>query len=740
MINKKYGLSVSILTIAIICGSFTLPATSATKKKKKSTVTTACIACLNAFDAESLQFTIDPDKCPKRIAKCYKANQTNKCEGIIEECIQYNCKTAGSCGDEVGNRNLFAGCLKAVNQVLPYQCASYIAGYASSKAEEVKALQTAQENALKQKQLEVQKAEQEAKTAAENAKIKAAKLAADAETKKAQIAADNEIKLAQEKAKLEQQARDAEIARQKKEAQEARNNKPNVKYNNLLNDVKQSITSAKNYTTKAYNLLGITKTDDKQSNGSAIFFPPQIIEVPGIMASTDAKTRSLVNSSRYKSEQRFVCTRDTKENFIKNELNNVYNTIKKSRDNLANGIADIEAINADDETTDSISESKINTLYLAQNKLTEIMETVEGYTTTLKTSCETRCAGLSSFNPATTMASSSKIEFDENGNIIEEKKKEDNTAYSCKDLDKDTTAQTGFPAFFTGSNSGMSDMVGGIGKKVAELTKRNTEAVLFTDKLLDETLIAVQSGKFDDSMTDYPAIDSCVQYMVLDIAQYTSCTSNVLGQQLTALSTNKSNSNIKTELRNSINTILKTITSPNYKDSLEDEKVYCQNLTTGDDLFNKNNNNVTGNNITANNLNDYNDFNTCALSITNALNKVKDKKGKTGMSNFQIATANKENNLIYLSNGDMFTPTDFAKKKLGWKNATCTMVITSSSGNNSMPIMTSNGQVIQLSNSNTGIDMLLSGLQCDCGNGKYNNPNFQKLNSGNYSSDCSKEQ
>lgn len=708
MINKKYGLGVSILTIAIICGSFTLPATSATKKKKKSTVTTACVACLNAFDAESLQFTIDPDKCPKRIAKCYKANQTNKCEGIIEECIQYNCKTAGSCGDEVGNRNLFAGCLKAVNQVLPYQCASYIAGYASSKAEEVKALQTAQENALKQKQLEVQKAEQEAKIAAENAKIKVQEIVSDTDTKKLQIANDNDIKLEQEKYKLEQQAKDAELARQKKEFQEARNNKPNVKYNNLLNDVKQSITSAKNYTTKAYNLLGITKTDDKQSNGSAIFFPPQIIEVPGIMASTDAKTRSLVNSSRYKSEQRFVCTRDTKENFIKNELNNVYNTIKKSRDNLANGIADIEAVNADDETTDSISETKINTLYLAQNKLTEIMETVEGYTTTLKTSCETRCAGLSSFNPATTMISSSKIEFDENGNIIEEKKKEDNTAYSCKDLDKDTTAQTGFPAFFTGSNSGMSDMIGGIGKKVAELTKRNTEAVLFTDKLLDETLIAVQSGKFDDSMTDYPAIDSCVQYMVLDIASYTNCISNVLGQQLTTLANNKRNQSVIKELNTSINTVLKTIQSPTYAKKLKDSEVYCSGNNNGTKLFNcKEDGTCTTNSITAN-FSEFDDFNICILSITNALNEAKKEKNETGKSNFYIT--NVGDNYIYVD-GQGLDATSFAKNKLGWSTADkCNISIAKRE--------TEYDRMSGAVYSQSSIDIDNSVLSCECSNGE----------------------
>ena len=40
-------------------------------------------------------------------------------------------------------------------------------------------------------------------------------------------------------------------------------------------------------------------------------------------------------------------------------------------------------------------------LRTAENKLTEIMETVEGYTSNLKTSCETRCEGMSSMSNMT---------------------------------------------------------------------------------------------------------------------------------------------------------------------------------------------------------------------------------------------------------------------------------------------------------------------------------------------------
>ena len=746
--KKKHYLGLNMLLIAVICGSFAVSSNSqAAKKKKKSssssTVTNACVACLNSFSAEKLDFTIDPEKCPKRLAKCFKSSQANKCEGIIQDCIAANC-TSGACSNEIGNRSLFAGCLKAVNQVLPYQCASYIAGYASSKAQEELSKAQAQTAMIEQKKLEVQRAEQDAKKAQAQAEEKAKLAQADAEVKKKQIEEDNKIKLEQEKAKLEQQAKDAELARQKREAQEAKNNKPKVKYNNLLNEVKQSITSAKTYTTKAYNLLGITKTNDKQTNGSVIFFPPQIITVSSVTAGTDAKSRSLVNSSRYKTEQNFVCTKDTKENFIKNELNNVYNTIKKSRDKLETGIAEIEATNADDEATGTISESKVNTLYQAQNKLTEIMETVDGYITKLKTNCETRCEGMSSMSTASLSSSYSPIEYDENGNIIEDKPKEDTNAYSCKELEEEATSdKNDIATLLSGSKGGTSTMLGGIGKKVTELTKRNTEAVLFTDRLLDETLIAVQSGKFDGTSSDYPAIDSCTQYMVLDIAQYTNCASNVLGQQLTALSVNKENENIKEELNSSIKKIIKTLQSPNYADTLENNTyIYCNEKQS---LFNedKDNGDYIPNNFEPSTLTDYNDFHTCVLSITNALNKAKKSKTETGKFNFQIATAedNDGNQKIILTDGSVMTPKEFAENKLKWTVSSCNIEIRKSENSNGIVAIPTATGFVQLGGNSANIDMYRSTLFCSCGFDKGDREiTFQKINLGNAGKDCIEKQ
>ena len=739
MPNKRCNFNIKLLLIAVMCGSFMLPSQSdAAKKKKKSTstptITNACIACLNSFDPETLKFSIDEEKCIKRIPKCFKKDLSSQCEVAIQECIQYNCSTAGSCADEMGNRALFAGCLKATNQVLPYQCANYIAGYASSKAAEVKAVADAQQLSLKEKQEATKAAAAAAEKAKADAEIKAKQIEKEAEAKAKQIEGENERKLAETQSKLKLKEEEARIAREKKEALEAKNNKPNVKYNNLLNAVKQDISTAKNYTNKAYNLLGITKTDKSTASnqGSAIFFAPQVINIPGIMAGSDAKTRALVNASRYKSDQNFVCTKNTKENIIRNELNNVYNTIKKSRDNLSNGISEIEATNADDEAVGTISESKVNTLYMAQNKLTEIMETIEGYTSQLKTSCETRCEGMSSMPSTTSSISSTPIQFDENGNIIEEKKKTDDNTYSCKDFENDNSSQnTSIAALFTGNTSSTADMFGGIGKKVTELTKRNTQAVLETDKLLDEALIAAQNGKFGESVSDYPAIDSCTQYMVLDIAQYTNCASNVLGQQFTALSSNKENEKIKEELNKSIDKIIKTLGSPNYAKKLENIEIYCpkKNTTTATD--DNNNHNKISADFNYSYLYDYDALYTCISSLTNALNEAKKEKTTTGNSNFQIVDY--ANGAIILHDGTSWDPTSFAINKLGWEDVSSCSVIAE----------TKKSQISTLSGSQTidsgEINMARSILSCTCDTKTVNKKNFQQLNFSNAGESCNEK-
>ena len=711
MILKKRNIF-KFTIIALICAIVSIPSNSApskkkNNKKKSSGPSASCLACLAAFDAQKLEFTMDAEKCTKIVANCDKKNRTSQCENVILDCIDYNCTTEGSCSDEMANRSLFYGCLKATNQFLPYQCASYIAGFASSKASEVQSAQQTKRDAIAAQEAAAKKAQAEAEKAAANAETEKERIRQEAENKRKELENQNAIKLEQEKARLAEEAKLAELTRQAKLEEQKRNSQPNVKYNNLLSQVKKDISTAKTYSNKAYNLLGMKKTEDSQQNGNPLFFPPQIIEMEGISYSNDAKTKALVNGSKYKDSKKFVCTKDTKESFIKTELNNIYNILSKSKDALINGTSELEAINADETSSNTISESKITTLYQAQNKLTEILQTVDTYRNELSTSCETRCAGFSSFNPTST-SSSGPLQFDENGNIIENKKETKSDEYTCKDFETSTSNQMDFASMMMGQSTSMSDMVGGIGKKVSELTQRVTRAVLEVDKLLDETEIAVQSGKFGDEGGDYPAIDTCIQYMVLDIASYTSCVQNVLGQQLLAYSKNKNNSTIQNELEKTINTALTNLRSPNYNE-IKDKTLDCGNVRL--------NNDTTG----TYKITDFDTTQNCILSITNVLNKAVELKDKTGNSAFQVYGFSGNN--VILIDGTSYDADTFAENKLKWKNPTnCRLTKTENK-------VTSNTFGTQTTQS--VLDEMASTITCTC-NGQTAVANIRQLNYGTY--------
>lgn len=729
MILKKRNIF-KLTIIAIICGILSVPTNSAPSKKKntkkkKSTPSASCLACLAAFDDQKLEFTMDAAKCTKIVANCDKTNRTSQCENLILDCIDYNCTTDGSCADEMSNRSLFYGCLKATNQFLPYQCASYIAGFASSKASEVQSAQQAKRDAIEAQKAAAEKAQADADRAAANAETEKERIRQEAENKRKQLEQDNIIKLEQEKARLAEEAKVAELTRQAKLEEQKRNSQPNVKYNNLLSQVKKDISTAKTYSNKAYNLLGMKKTEDNQQDGTPLFFPPHIIEMDGISYSNDAKTRALVNGSKYKDSQKFVCTKDTKESFIKTELNNIYNTLKKTRDNLADGTSELEALNADEMSSNTISESKITTLYQTQNKLTEILQTVDSHRNELTTSCETRCAGFSSFNSNST-SSSGPLQFDENGNIIENKKETKSDEYSCKDFETSTSNQMDFSAMIMGQTMDMSDIVGGIGKKVSDLTQRVTRAVLEVDKLLDETEIAVQSGKFEGEGSDYPAIDTCIQYMVLDIASYTTCVQNVLGQQLLAFSKNKNSSAIADELEHSIQATLTNLKSANYYEEIKDECIQCGDSCNNGNIYEDGSNcklgaiNPTSVTVTTGSEG-FEQTQICLLSITNALNNAVELKDKTGNSAFQVYTFSGNN--VILIDGTSYDANTFANNKLKWKNATgCTL-------NKVENKVTSNTFGTQTTQS--VLDEMASTITCTCNN-KQTVANIRQLNYGTY--------
>ena len=725
MQNRVKALFSNVLLFAISCGLFAVSANSAPKKKKSSTstVTTACVACLNALDPQSLEFTIDPVKCPKRLANCYKTDYTSRCEGIIQDCIQANCTASDSCGDVAGNRSLFYGCLKAENLVLPYQCKSYIIGVASSKASEV---QAAIEKRNNETSLRVAQANNEAEQAKAQADLKAKQIAEEEETKRKQIEADNKLKLQQDEARLKQQ----EIERQRKAEQDAKNNRPSVKYNSLLNDVKQAIASAKNYTSKAYNMLGIT--EGSGSSGNIIFFAPSSVknEPLGIYFSSDKKAKSLVNASRYNNIRDYICTKDVKESVIKAELNNVYNLLKAANEKLATGISEIEINNVDGDIGGAISESKIDELYSLQDLLMSGIGEVETQMAKLKTSCETRCAGLSTFSVDT--SSSGGVEFDENGLIVE-KKSSGSGDYSCKDFDNvDDKNPNDIIAMFTGGGNVGNSPFMGIGDRVKELTENVVKAVLDVDRKLDEMSIRVQLKRFDDDVEDNSGeINSCVQYMVLDIASYVSCASNVLGQQLTALANQSNNSSIKEKLVNTIKNIIDVLKSPNYSSVVGNDSFKCKM----EDGSCENNKACCEDCKLLNATGDYNDFKNCALSLTSSLNKIKNVN-VTGKFNFTVTNLKKLDDKIYIgtSDGGINDPNSFTKDKLGWSDVkNCSVVLDSSQTTFDY---WSNGA----SKTIDGINIGNSVLDCTCNDGTTKQLFFSQINMGVALGSCSQKQ
>jgi hypothetical protein len=534
---------------------------------KKSTVTSACVACLNNFSPTELVFTIDPDKCPKRLASCNKSTSTAKCEPIIDDCIAANCASEGACSDEKGVRALFYGCLKAEGPFLPYICQSLISGKASTQASigrsQAAARTAAQQAEIKRQEAEVEAQRTAASRAAEEAKVRIEQEKNAAAVRQKEIEAEASLAASRQAAELAQQAQDAAAARAKKEKDDARNSKPSVKYNNIIAEAKKAIANARTYVTKAYSLLGIQKTTEPEPKKNAMFFPPQFVKTDPISVGTDPKSKSLSSGSKYKDAATFKCTKNTKESFVRNELANAYNVLMQAKDKLSSEISELEMINSDDEAAGRIDDNKITTLYQVMNKLTETTNVLEEYVGMLVTSCETRCEGMASMMGGST---GGKIEFDDDGNIIESESS--SKSYSCKDLET-SSSSSGFDmmAMMSGKATAMTDMMGGIGNKVAEITGRSTQAVVKADRSLDMTEIAVNTGKFEEGNDmNYAQVNACLQYAINDVSTYSACVQSAISSQLAILANNPENTTMKTELAKSVVTVLDLLNGDSYRE------------------------------------------------------------------------------------------------------------------------------------------------------------------------------
>jgi hypothetical protein len=128
-----------------------------------------------------------------------------------------------------------------------------------------------------------------------------------------------------------------------------------------------------------------------------------------------------------------------------------------------------------------------------------------------------------------------KIEFDDDGNIIESESS--SKSYSCKEFESSAGATGGFDmmAMMSGQQTAMSDMIGGVGRKVADLTMRATKAVVEVDMSMDATEIAINTGKFETgSDMNYAQITNCQQYLITDLTSYTNCVMSAIQSQIAA--------------------------------------------------------------------------------------------------------------------------------------------------------------------------------------------------------------
>ena len=254
--------------------------------KKKKTISKACLNCLNSFSATTLNFPKNiRGKCTKTLTSCDKTDRTGDCEKVINECIEYNCSTTGSCSNAKSNRALLFGCLSAENKFMPYQCRNYIKGKASSLAEQAKA--TAKQEELK-KEAEIKAAEAEA----EKAKQQTEQAALAEKTKQTQI--ENEAKIKQEQIKgendrkLKEKEKELELKMAREQKKEKLNSNPNVKYNKTLNNVKKAISQAKRESKTVLAQMGIQSIKEetceeyekKYTGGEKSFeFPPKCVRI-----------------------------------------------------------------------------------------------------------------------------------------------------------------------------------------------------------------------------------------------------------------------------------------------------------------------------------------------------------------------------------------------------------------------------------------------------------------------------
>ena len=448
-----------------------------------------CKTCLNLFSHTTLTFTSNAAKCAQIMPTC-KGKPAGVCESIIDSCFNFNCTAEGACTDETANRGLFSGCLKAESLTLPFTCASYTAGKASSFAA-MKRNEQAERARMHERDMQQAQLRSQEQQAVAEAEAQKARAATEAQTAQQRLNAE------QQRFRQEQDARDAEIQRQRKAEQDRQNSRPHVMFNTAVSDARKAINSARTVTSGLITMMGIQTTTQAAGGGNMLHTPAPTFEAQGFAGNivTDAKTRSFVMASKYGRGGIFRCTRDVRENVARAELDRALSTMTQARNTLAQAITNLEMVGNDPDTPQSaaIDAERINSLFEVQNSITSAITQIQTSTALMTTSCETRCNGMSSMLADT--SGPSEVVYGADGTAsVKAGTTSGGPGYVCKDFDTtnafDPLALLGKPGSLD-----VESMLGGVSKRVGELTQRVLTAVVTADRAIEMAEIATNLGR-----------------------------------------------------------------------------------------------------------------------------------------------------------------------------------------------------------------------------------------------------
>jgi hypothetical protein len=324
-------------------------------------------------------------------------------------------------------------------------------------------------------------------------------------------------------------------------------------------------------------MMGVQATTQAAGGGNMLHTPAPTVEAQsfGYTLANDAKTRSFVMASKYGKGGIFRCTKDIRENVARAELERTLSMLTQTRNNLAQAISNLEMINDDPDSPRTLQEERINGMFEVQNSITSAITQLQTSTALMTTSCETRCNGMSSMLAET--SGPSEFNYDADGNLTIKEATSSGSSYACKEFD---AASDFDPMAFLGKPGSINveTMLGGVSKRVGELTERVLNAVVTADRAIEMAEITTNIGRsVEDFGEDYWGgggnqsvggdISQCIRDGTGKCGGMAPCMTRIINNAAEKLNQNNPNANTLNQIQDLINSILGIMDSYNCTDS-----------------------------------------------------------------------------------------------------------------------------------------------------------------------------